>query len=192
MESVAAWGQTDTSNDAPDEATLVEAARSDPAAFGRLYHCYLDRVYRYLRVRSPTAEDAADLTQQVFLQAFKGLAAYRGERVPFAAWLFRIAHHLAIDAARRRRETVPWDGLPEALHPAAAADLEADILRQEAVAHLRTCLARIAPEKRELLALRFAARLSAREIAAVVGKSEAAVQKQIARTIQNLKDQYDA
>ncbi len=52
-----------------DDTALVEAARHDPAAFGLLYHRYFDRVYAYLRARTAGEDDAADLTQQVFLQS---------------------------------------------------------------------------------------------------------------------------
>ncbi|GAC1523003.1 MAG: hypothetical protein NVS3B14_23480 [Ktedonobacteraceae bacterium] len=59
-----------------DEAALIEEAQTNPLAFDKLYQHYLARVYRYLRVRSESDEDAADLTQQVFLQTFHALPGY--------------------------------------------------------------------------------------------------------------------
>lgn len=82
---------------------LVKAAMTEPAAFGLLYERYYDRVYRYCRARTQTHEDSADLAQQVFVQAFHNLRRYRPRGSSFAAWLFRIAHNLAIDAHRRHR-----------------------------------------------------------------------------------------
>ncbi len=58
------------------DATLVEAARSDAAAFERLYLGYRDRIYWYLRGRTADDEDAADLTQQVFLRVLDALPQY--------------------------------------------------------------------------------------------------------------------
>ncbi|HEX5503533.1 MAG TPA: sigma-70 family RNA polymerase sigma factor [Thermomicrobiales bacterium] len=173
-----------------EEAALVRAARAEPAAFGALYQRYLPRVYGYLRARAASDDDAADLTQQVFLRALEALPAYRERGLPFAAWLFRIARNAATDAHRRRRATVPWDALPAALQPAASDDPEAGALRREALGQLGAALAALDPDKRELLALRFAARLTAREIAAVVGKSEGATKKQLARTLHALKEHY--
>src|SRR5690348_5272389 len=69
-----------------DEGTLIQAARDDPAAFVALYHRYRDRIYWYVRTRTPLEEDAADLTQQIFVQALDALAQYRPHRGPFAAW----------------------------------------------------------------------------------------------------------
>ncbi len=89
-----------------DDDQLVAAAQADPALFAALYRRYLTRVYRYARARVPTDEDAADATQQVFLQALDALPSYRARGVPFSAWLFRIARNATIDAHRRRRATL--------------------------------------------------------------------------------------
>lgn len=174
-----------------EEGALIEAAQADPAAFGLLYRRYLGRVYRYLRAHSASDDDAGDLTQQVFMRALAGLPRYRARGAPFAAWLFRIARHAAIDAHRRQRAAIAWDALPDALQPSAPGqDPEEVMLRQEALARLRQIVARLDPGKRELLALRFAGQLSASEIAAVVGKSPAAIKKQLSRILHSLKEQY--
>lgn len=173
-----------------DDAAVVRAAQRDPAAFAPLYVRYHPRVYRYLRLRTATGEEAADLTQQVFLQALDALPGYRERGLPFAAWLFRIARNVATDAHRRRRPALDWDLLPERLHATSDDDPEAALLGRERVERLRGKLATLDSDKRELLGLRFAAGLSSREIAPVVGKSEAAVKKQLTRIIQQLREQY--
>jgi RNA polymerase sigma-70 factor (ECF subfamily) len=169
---------------------LVRAAQADPAAFAPLYQRYRDRVYAYLRTRSGNDEDAADLTQQVFVQAIDALPRYRMRGAPFAAWLFRIARNVAANHHRRRWQTVGWDLLPEALHPATDDDPAAQVVRQESAAWMRTVLEGCNPATREMLALHFAAGLTVAETAAVVGKSEAAVKKHLTRTVRALKEQY--
>ena len=104
--------------------------------------------------------------------------------------LFRIARNVATDAHRRRRPALDIDLLPERLDIASDDDPEVAALRRERVERLREQLATLDPDKRELLGLRFAAGLSSREIAPVVGRSEAAVKKQITRIIQQLREQY--
>lgn len=175
-----------------DDVELVAAARAAPEAFGALYERYRDRVYRYLRSRSPTEDDAADLTQQVFLNAFDGLPKYRGGRGrSFASWLFRIAANLSADAHRQKRTSVSWELLAEALQPLGDEDPESWALRRERRARLRELLAGLEPEKRELIRLRFVAELELHEIADVVGKSTSAVHKQITRTLHNLEERFD-
>jgi RNA polymerase sigma-70 factor (ECF subfamily) len=171
------------------ETALVEAAKIDPTAFEPLYQRYKERIYRYLFLRIRREEDAADLTQQVFLKALNALSSYRERGIPFAAWLFRIAHHTASDTYRRKKNMISWEVLPDDERLIAETDLENHILQQERLARLRQLLNQLDPSRRELLALRFSAGLSATEIALVIGKSQAAVKKQLTRTLQKLKEQ---
>jgi RNA polymerase sigma-70 factor (ECF subfamily) len=171
------------------DAALVRAAQENPSAFAPLYRRYRDRIYAYLRTRTHSAEDAADLTQQVFLQALDALPRFRMEQVTIAAWLVRIARNLVATYHQRYRPTVTWDLLPEALHP-LMDDLDDEVGRREALEWLRSALQNLSPGAREVLALHFAARLTIAETAVVVGKSEAAVKKQLTRTIHALKEHY--
>jgi len=170
--------------------TVIAAAVEMPEMFGLLYTRYAGRVYRYVLSRTGSREEAADLTQLTFARAFNSLPRYRPGRAPFVAWLFRIARNAVTDAHRRRRATVSFDGLPEFLVAADGLSPEALLEKRERLERLRGLLGRIDPAKRELLALRFGSGLSAREIAPIVGKSEAAVKKQLTRTIATLKEYY--
>lgn len=175
-----------------DEADVLAAAAGDQDAFTRLYNCHMPAVYRYLRARVASPEDAADLTQQVFLSAYRRLPEYRPGPSGFAAWLFRIARNAAIDASRRNRQAVSWDAVPESLVPHAAdAGPERAAVSAEAVARVRSVIARLDRQKQELLALRFAAGLSSRQIAAVVGKNEPAVKKQLWRLVLQLREELE-
>jgi RNA polymerase sigma-70 factor (ECF subfamily) len=174
-------------SDALEERSLVEAARFDPEAFGVLYQHYLPRIYRYLRFRSATETDAADLTQDVFVRAFAAFPRFRDDGTPFAAWLFTIARNRSADAARRNRRhgiSVPLgDGL------VAADDPEGALLRREAASRVGRLIAELDPDKRELVSLRFSAGLTCREISVVVGRSEPAVKQQLTRILRRLKEQ---
>lgn len=173
-----------------DDVALVRAAQARAEEFAALYERYRVPVYCYLRARVPTDDEAADLTQQVFLRAFGALPGYEVRGVPFAAWLFRIARNAAADAHRRHRVAASWDALPQALRTDDASALEYQLLRGEALSRLGLLLAELSPEERELLALRFAANLRIREIAQVIGKSEEAVKKQLSRLLHALKERY--
>jgi RNA polymerase sigma-70 factor (ECF subfamily) len=102
----------------------------------------------------------------------------------------RIAHNLAANYHKRHRHTLAWDFLPEALQPVAAEALDDRIVQQESIASLGAVLRTCSVGTREILALHYAARLTVAETASAVGKSEAAVKKQLSRTIHTLKEQY--
>lgn len=179
----------DTEGAHADERDLVVAAQRDAAAFDALYQCYATRVYRYLRLRVAQDQDALDLTQQVFLKALDALPRYRPSGIPFGAWLFRIARNAVIDRHRRHKSSVPWDLLPESLHPVSDADPEAAALRHESSEALHAAIGSLDAYRRELLALRFASELTTREIAALLGKPQATVKSDLRRTLQRLKGQ---
>lgn len=171
-----------------DDSALVARAQRDPAAFDTLYHRYADRVYAYVRARTAGQHDADDLTQQIFFHAIRALPQYQAERGSFAAWLFRIARNAVTDFYRRRKITIPWDAMPPWQEPMCDDDPERIALEEERVIYLRTLLRTLDPEKRELLALRYAGDLTMAEIGEVIGKSEEATKKQIARCLRTLKD----
>lgn len=174
----------------PDDVALVHAARVDPAAFAALYERYRDRVYWYLRTRTASGEDAADLLQQVFLQALDRIDQYKVRKGPFVAWLFGIARHAASNHNRRRRPTVSWDLVPEVLRPISDDDPESEALHNESLARLSDIFASLDREQRELLVLRYLVGLSFAEMGAVIGKNEAATRQQVRRLLRTLKEHY--
>jgi RNA polymerase sigma-70 factor (ECF subfamily) len=175
-----------------DDAVLVRLAQENPAALGALYERYRDRVYWYLLARMGSEEDAADLTQQVFLQALSALPRYEASKGTFLAWLIGMARHAAINLVQRRHAyvSVEWDLHSAAADPVSEIDLEASVLHREALDRLRRLVAALEPSKQELLVLRFVAGLTAAEIGTVIHKSEAAAKKQLARTLHRLKEQH--
>lgn len=176
-----------------DEAALIQAAQRDLAAFGPLYARYVDRIHTYLCARAGWAapDEAADLTQQVFLRALDALPRYQmREGVPVAAWLFRIACNIATDWQRRQRPTVPWEAVPEESHPHAPETADGAVLRQDEIAEARRLLASLDEQTREAIFLRFTAQLTLAEIGTVLDISEDAARKRITRALHALKERY--
>ncbi|RYG74572.1 sigma-70 family RNA polymerase sigma factor, partial [bacterium] len=87
-----------------DGGRLDRLRRRDPEAFGEVVDAYQARVFGFVRRMVPTGEDAEDVTQEVFLKAYRNIAGFDG-RCTLRTWLFRIAHNLCIDRARRRGRT---------------------------------------------------------------------------------------
>lgn len=169
-------------DEAGEDRALDDATISDVDGFARAYERYRLPVYRYLRARGANDDDALDLTAATFERAFAGRHAFRPRDGGLGAWLFRIARNAAIDAHRRRRpDSLLTDGDDSGL--AIAAD-HAERERQEIV----DAVSSLPDVQRDAIWLRYASGLSAREIGHVLGKSEGAIQKQIQRALDALRE----
>jgi RNA polymerase sigma-70 factor, ECF subfamily len=178
----------DAGSSVEDEGSLIERARSDEGAFAELYGRYVHRVFRYLRTHTESEDDASDLTQHVFMQAFRALPGYENRKLPFSAWLIRIARNAAIDTYRRRRRVMPWDHVSEQIVSFGTPTPEEAAIRRERMNDVRLLVAQLSADEQELLALRFAAGLTSKEIGELRGRTEAAVQKQLVRIMRRLKE----
>jgi RNA polymerase sigma-70 factor (ECF subfamily) len=166
---------------------LVAAARQDPAAFGRLYDCYVQPIYRYAYSRLGSRHEAEDITSQTFIVAYESLPRYR-ERGHFAAWLFRIARSKIMDHYRRGRREVSLqaaEGLFE--HP----DTLGSLIQEEELSKLRSAILNTTEEEQDLIRLRYVADLSFAEMAELLGKREDAVKKSLYRLLARLKSRME-
>ena len=93
---------------------LVERAQlGDRSALEELYLIHFDRIYSYLHMSVGSRHDAEDLTTQTFVKMLESIGRFRWRSAPFSAWLFRIAHNLAMDHFRSRRRWQPEEEIPE-------------------------------------------------------------------------------
>jgi RNA polymerase sigma-70 factor (ECF subfamily) len=174
-----------------DDRDLLVAAIAMPAEFAEVYRTYRQPVYRYLRSLVASDDEASDLTATTFERALRSLGSYRASGSA-VGWLLRIARNAAIDAARRRRPSVSWDD-PSARRLAADdPPLEEELETGERLRELQRLVRELPSATRDAISLRYGAGLSAREIGAVLNKSEAATQKLITRGLAALKEAHRA
>ena len=172
--------------DAPLDEIARAATAGDVDAMGRLYDELVGPIYRYVAARVRRREDAEDLTHLVFERIVAALPRYRHNGRPFAAWAFRIARNAVIDHQRRTRPTEPLGVFGE---PADGAGLEAQSLQLEELRELHAAIARLTPDQREALLLRYAGGLSADEAADVMGRRAGTIRGLTFRAIEALRRQ---
>jgi len=167
------------------EDLVLKSQAGDSGAFGRIYDLYVDKIYRYFSFRMD-AEEALDLTENVFLKCWQNINKYKPTTAGFKAWMFRIAHNLLVDYYRYSRThqelTEKIKDESDGGDPKFLAEKSMNSLR------LRSAMLRLKDKHREVLVLRFINDLGNDEIAKVLGKSEIYVRVLQHRAIKELKE----
>jgi len=88
------------------EGLVDTAASGNFEAFGKLYGMYLDQIYRYVFYQVKDKMMAEDITEEVFVKAWKAIASCKGKGKTFSSWLYRIAHNHMINTIRSMRKCV--------------------------------------------------------------------------------------
>jgi RNA polymerase sigma-70 factor, ECF subfamily len=165
---------------------VTRAQQGDPTAFATLYEEYSPLVFRFLRRRVEGSEEVVeDLTEDVFLKVYEKLDRYVERGLPFTAWLYRIAHNHLVDYMRSRPRYMAssLDTVAEVAERHSLSDF-GRVLDQHT---LGPTLARLTPEQRRAVELRFLQGLSVAETAVTMERSEEAVKKLQARALANLR-----
>jgi RNA polymerase sigma-70 factor (ECF subfamily) len=158
-----------------DEARVIELAREgDRKAFETLLERYEKPVFNAAYRIVADYEDAADVTQAVFIKVHRKLGSYRPE-YKFFSWIYRIAVNEAINFSRRRRRESP---LNEAVAARQGRDVDhlADIARDELI---QTALRAIKIDYRVVVVLKYFLELSYKEIGDIVGIPEKTVKSRL-------------
>jgi RNA polymerase sigma-70 factor, ECF subfamily len=168
---------------------LVERAQQgDRDSLEELYLIHFDRIYGYLHVSVGNKYDAEDLTTQTFLKMLESIGRFRWQSAPFSAWLFRIAHNLAMDHFRARRRWQPEEDVPEAPgseEPSAELEAMQSIGRQS----MLELIERLSPEQQQVLTLKFVFNFPNADVATILGKTEGAIKSLQHRALASLQKQ---
>ena len=172
-----------------DVRALVERAQAgDRAALEELYLIHFDRIYSYLHLSVGNRHDAEDLTTQTFLKMLEAIGRFRWQSAPFSAWLFRIAHNLAMDHFRARRRIQTEDEVPEP-HGREESSAEEQAFDSLGRAGMLELIEQLSPEQRQVLTLKFLFGFANGEVAGILGKSEGAVKSLQHRALASLQKQ---
>lgn len=170
------------------ERELVQAAqRGDELAITQLYERYFDRIYRYTVIKTGDPHESEDITQEVFLRAFRDIKKFEWKGAPFSSWLYRIAHNQIVDRARQQKRH-PSAALGDDLtgshwrdNPQSAVEIRSELEQ------LVTAVKQLTPAQREVLALRFTSELPLSHVAIVMGKTVGSVKSLQHSTIVKLR-----
>jgi RNA polymerase sigma-70 factor (ECF subfamily) len=166
---------TQTTNDIVQ--LVKRATNGDVEAFGDLYDIYLNRIYRYVFYQVKVKMLAEDLTEDIFLKAWKALGKYRGDGPSFQTWLYRIANNHVIDYFRTNRKIAHLDteisinsySFQDTEDPKELAEIS--IMHKKIMEHI-SCLPF---NQRQIIILKFIEGLDNRDIEQITGKKQGAI-----------------
>lgn len=173
-------------------AQATTARNGQPGeAFDRLYRDHVDRVFRFAQHLCGRTEDAKDLVQETFLNAYRGLAQFRGQ-AQISTWLYTIASRACIRMRRKRRgepqralsleDFIPTtEGEFRLQIPTEGLSPQAALENKEVHRALGQAIRKLPPKYRIVLVLRDMEGLSAKEVGAIVGLQERAVKSRLHR-----------
>jgi RNA polymerase sigma-70 factor (ECF subfamily) len=174
-----------------DDATLIAATLAgDSAAFGRLVSAYQDRLFNSLLRVLGSSDDAADIVQDAFVQAFTKLNTFRGGSA-FYTWLYRIAFNLAMSHARRGRKTASLDGMKSVAGEEpldGRPTVESGMVQQERAELVHAALAQLSMDYRQILVLREIDGCRYDEIAEILDLPVGTVRSRLFRARMEMRD----
>src|SRR5689334_23410486 len=170
---------------------LVDRAqKGERAALEELYLIHFDRIYSYLHVSVGNRHDAEDLTTQTFMRMIESIGKFRWQSAPFSAWLFRIAHNLAMDHFRANRRWQPEEDVPEP-EPDESTSAEAGALEVIGRKSMLDLIEDLSPEQQQVLTLKFVFNFSNGEAATILGKTEGAIKSLQHRALVSMQKQLE-
>jgi RNA polymerase sigma-70 factor, ECF subfamily len=175
-----------------DVRELVSRAQAgDREALEELYLLHFDRIYAYLQMTVGNRHDAEDLTNQTFVKMLESIERFQWRKVPFSAWLFRIAHNLAMDHFRAHRRWQPEEEPPEPEHLAehSAEDAALHSIGDRSMLEM---IESLSIDQQQVLTLKFVFGFSNAEVATILGKTEGAVKSLQHRALASLQRQLAA
>lgn len=171
----------------PDESLLDFIAAADEQAFAALLQRHHLRFYHTVFRWVLQAQDAEDIVQQAFLKLWSGKARFKaGKKAKFTTWFYRILYNQAMDALRARKNA--FVELNEEIAP-SDDNQEAELAAWQQQQTLRAALENLPENQRVAVQLFYFEALKQKDIAQIMGLSVKALESQLSRAKQSLREQ---
>lgn len=170
-----------------EEMMIIEAAKLNPQRFAPLYDKYYKQIFNYLYQRMDDKDTAFDLTGQVFLKALTNLSNYQFKGVPFASWLYRIAHNEMMQLFRSSKDKRAINADISDLRYICEENEEPFF--EEYIPAIKKLIQELKEEELQLVELRFFEKRAFKDIAEIMDITEVNAKVRMYRIIEKLKKQ---
>ena len=175
-----------------EEMIILLAKEGDPAAFRQLYDANFERIFRLAYRYTRSQEDAEDVLQETFINAFKGIKGFNFDlNTSFSTWLSRICINAAIGFLRKKksRRADQTDLLSSlAQEPPDLGDSpERAALMKQSVSKVKEALEQLSPRQRIIFDMRYIRDFPVKDIAEEMRCSQSSVKKHLHRAVTRLR-----
>jgi RNA polymerase sigma-70 factor, ECF subfamily len=186
--------ETASSQELEISGLVRRVIKGDVEAYGELYNLCLYRIYRYVFNQVGSTALAEDITEEVFIRAWKAIKTCQGKEHTFIPWLYRIAHNYTIDTYRKGHKEVPVGNiyLTDSIIP------ENEIERNQELQEVLEAVKNLPEMQKQVILLKYLEGIDNSEISRILGKREGAIRVLQMRALHNLraifnsgKDSYD-
>ena len=168
------------------EEDAIRNTVKDPEAFKPLYEAYFKKIFLFVYHRVNDKEMAADITQQVFLNALSNIHKYQFRGLPFSSWLYRIAINQCTDFFRRNKKmrmVVLEDPHIRELYDELTSEQSWDEWERK----LPVVLEHLAEEDLQLIELRYFEQRPFKEVSEIMGLTESNTKVRTYRILERMK-----
>lgn len=173
-----------------EEKHLIEATQQgDRDAFNPLVRKYHRNIYTHIHRRVKDVEVAKDLSQEVWLRAYRGIGGFRRES-GFSSWVYRIAENVCIDYFRKQHDTdtEPLHLIDPSRLLSTAACPSRDLLRAELRQNLRAAIAELPPMRRRVFLFYYHHELPIKTIAHRLNRSSGTIKTHLRNARRDLRE----
>lgn len=165
---------------------VIKAIDGDTAAFGRVYTLYVDRIYRYVYYIVGNKMMAEDVTEEVFIKAWKSLGNCKGREETFSAWLFRIAHNHSITMINKNHREIPVETVYATADHDPQIEAEDNMDLQNVLEAIKT----LPESQKQIIILKFLDDIGNDEISRITGKRQGAIRALQMRALSSLRKKF--
>ncbi|MFB6212605.1 MAG: RNA polymerase sigma factor [Candidatus Magasanikbacteria bacterium] len=171
-----------------EEKLVKKAKNGHSEAFDKLYEDNIEQIYRFIYLRVRRKDKAEDITQKVFIKAWKNISSYESQKgAGFHSWLYQIAKNAVIDHYRTNKDHLNIDEIPEDEVSTPPDKHKKEMDKDLKFEKVMKALEELTENQQNVIVLKFIEELSNKEIADILNKSEVSVRVTQHRGLKKLK-----
>lgn len=169
-----------------EELKYIQMAKASPAGFAPLYNYYFEAIFRFVKRKVGSMDDAGDITSLAFMKAMANISKYEDRGFPFSSWLYRIASNEVVMHFRKQKkdQVVRIDPKKASL---LVNEIDDDDEKEKLLQQLTLTLQNMPEEIQTLIEYRFFDLLSFKEIGGILNINEDAAKRRVYRAVDKLR-----